>query len=320
MRAEWELDHGGQADASLAEATAHLARACELAPGRAYMWNNLGNAHRARARLALARGVDPAGAATAAADAYRRAMAAAEAAHASPRFNLAAVHLTRAQWRLLVGQDPRAVLDEAAAETQAALAIDKDDPYAPALLARVELLRARAALAAGESPETHLTAGARRLAGAAPGAPGAAVARGELHLVAARWRAGRVAEVDELAAAADAAFAEAGAAGGVAGLRGRAEAALLRAGVRRATSLPAEAELVSGLELAAKALALHPTDAETLAVRGRLLAVRARAAAGPTRAAVAKEAEAALRAAVAECPPLERWVADELAEMTAMAR
>lgn len=78
-----------------------------------------------------------------------------------------------------------------------------------------------------------------------------------------------------------------------------------------------EAAITRGLEMADKALALHPKMASALATKGRLLSTRARALrSGPARSEAAAQAKAAFGAALERNPSLAPEVEGELRALT----
>jgi tetratricopeptide (TPR) repeat protein len=298
VRADYESDHGRDPRPFLAGAMAAYRKALELKPDFVRALNNLGLAFQTQAEYELAHDLPAEASLASAADAFRRATA------LNPSFATAAANLgntlwTRAELAISHGQDPSGALEEAISSLRRALEINPHYARALASLAGVHAIRAAWALDHDRQPEADIAAARDTLARSRkidPDDMTGFLREGQVAMLSARWaaREGRspLPDLDD-AQTAIGEFVRAS--------TQEPEGHVLLAEVhwRRGEWLVSQGrtaaeEVKAGLAEAGRALALSPSMADALALRGALRAVAAGQTHGTRRLALARQAVADL--------------------------
>jgi eukaryotic-like serine/threonine-protein kinase len=184
-KAVYEMGHGIDPRASFAEAIAGFEQATAIKSDFVF-FDNLAGAHVELARWAAATGGDPTAELDKAEGAYRQGLAVNPQA-AQIHNNRAKAELIRAE-HALGSEAALSSVARAEAAVRQAMAIDKNPVEYRWVLASVEILGARAALALGRSPAERFAAAEAALAGVPPEDPEGARVRAELHRRRAEWR------------------------------------------------------------------------------------------------------------------------------------
>ncbi len=301
-RAEHEAERGGDAGPWIERALAVLARAVDLNPSLAAAHNNLGNAYKMQAEVRIDAGKDPVSSLEMARVAYERAI------ELDPSLgyqynNLGYSWELYAEYETMLGRDPSQSLAQARSYLQRALHQDPTLAFAHHNTAISYRTEARFLLDAKKDPTFALQRGreaARAAVAANPELWDLHMVGGELDLLAAEWALEQGGPVDYFLAEARRQLADAERLNPEtpALLLRRARTSLLEAVWRTARRENVDDVLRTGFEAAERGLAIDPTDAEFLVVRGRLRLVAARNSGDEAgRRLAAEEALAAFRSA-----------------------
>jgi serine/threonine-protein kinase len=276
--ASYGIKHGQDPHDLLGKAEHAYQAALTLRPDSDITHANLALTYRSRGQYEFAHGQDPR-------ESLRRSREAAEKSLAiNSRMTLAVVMLAeayrdQAEHGLLRGEDPRADLDKSAETWRRILEVNPKSAEAMVGLAGVRVLGARFEITAGRDPGPAIRDGlgwAEKALAVDPKNGAARMAEANLALLDARSRQvlqiapeaalARARKAAEAAVSLDSEAAE--------GYTLLAEIDLTLAQWQRRQGRSASHEIEGGLAMADKALAVDPTHARALAVRGALLLER----------------------------------------------
>ena len=318
-RAELEAERGGDPALWLERSLAALERAVDLLPDLAAAHNNLGNAHKMQAVVEMDSGNDPHPSLERAVTAYGRAI------ELDPNLayqynNLGYAWALRAEYETIVDGDPYPALREARAQLRHSLTLDPSMAFAHHNLALCCRTEGRYLVDHDRDPSAVLDRGRREARAAVAGNKelwDLQLMEGQLDLIAVEWalRHGgpvdyfltdfgrRLAAAEELNPTAPGVYLEG------------ARAAMLSARWQLSHEGDPTEALATGHLAADRGLAIDPTDAEFLLIKGRLFLIEARAAGEENaRHEAADRAVQALESAESFNPLFERTCEPLIAE------